>query len=276
MVRITALMDDQPTEHLALVAEHGLSLYVEAGDKRILFDCGSTGNTLHNARRLGISLKDLDAVVISHSHYDHAAGYRDLIESGAGSRLLYTGKHFFEPKYAAEGFRYTDVSAGFDDSFLKEYGIERREIEIVTEIFPGIWLLSGFPRIHAFETIPERFVRKTPGGFVKDDFPDEICLALRVEGELAVLVGCSHPGILNMITHVRNTLDIPVRGVFGGTHLKEADETRIGKTIRALEDMGLEILGLSHCSGEKAACALQEDPKACGCHLGVGDTVFFD
>ena len=276
MVRITALMDDKPSEHLALKAEHGLSFYLEAGDKRFLFDCGASGTTLRNARRLGICLENLDAVIISHSHYDHAAGYRDLIESGLGSKVLFTGPLFFERKYAKEGFRYTDLSAGFDARFLSEHGIRHCQIDGIAEVLPGIWLLSGFPRNHSFETIPERFMRQTSEGFVPDSFPDEICLAAQVEGGLAVLVGCSHPGILNIVSHVRETLNQPVRMVFGGTHLVEADEHRIGLTINELKRMGLEILGLSHCSGEKACNAIHENSNVRGCHLAVGDTVYFD
>lgn len=276
MLRITALMDNKPTEHKALIAEHGLSLYVEHGGRRILFDCGSGPNPMHNAHRLGISLKDLDAVVISHSHYDHAAGFRDLVENQLGSRDLYTGPRFFEPKYAADGVRHTDLSAGFDPAFLEAYSLRHHEVDGVREIFPGIYLISGFPRVHSFECIPERFVRRTPKGFVSDDFGDEVCMALEVDGGLAVLVGCSHPGILNMIAHVRTVMGRPIKAVFGGTHLTEADSRRIDVTIERLRGMGVDILGLSHCSGDAADCAICANTEIQGCHLGTGDSIFFD
>lgn len=273
MVRITALMDNVRSEHKALIAEHGLSLLLEWPDRRILFDCGASAAVLANAHRLGRTLDRLDAVVLSHSHYDHAAGYRDLLEAGLGSRLLYTGPHFFEPKFAQNGPRYTDLSAGFDEAFLAGRGIERRVVEPHCEIAPGVHLIGGFARTHAFETIPPRFVRQTETGFVPDDFADEICLALDLGDRLAVLVGCSHPGILNMIEHVHNTLQKPVWGVFGGTHLAEAGGERIEATVAGLRGMGLELLGLSHCSGEAAECAVQA-AGAAGCHLAVGNCLF--
>ena len=68
----------------------------------------------------------------------------------------------------------------------------------------------------------------------------------------------------------------PIRAVYGGTHLVEADGARIDATIRALQQMGLETLGLSHCSGDAAECALQAFPDVTGCHLCVGDTIFYD
>lgn len=134
-------------------------------------------------------------------------------------------------------------------------------------------LIGGFARTHAFETIPPRFVRQTETGFVPDDFADEICLALDLGDRLAVLVGCSHPGILNMIEHVHNTLQKPVWGVFGGTHLAEAGGERIEATVAGLRGMGLELLGLSHCSGEAAECAVRT-AGAAGCHLAVGNCLF--
>lgn len=276
MLSITALMDNKPTEHKALIAEHGLSLYVEYNGRRLLFDCGSGANPQYNAHRLGVDLKNLDAVIISHSHYDHAAGFRDLTENGLGSRDLYTGPNFFEPKYAQNGVRYTNLACGFERSFLETHQVHHHVVDGLEEIYPGVWLISGFPRIHPFEKIPARFVRRTETGFVTDDFGDEVCMALEIEGGLAVLVGCSHPGILNMMTQVSKLLNKPIRAVFGGTHLVEADDQRIDLTIRKLQEMGLEILGLSHCSGDAADCAICANPDIQGCHLGTGDSIFFD
>lgn len=273
MVRITALMDNQRSENKALIAEHGLSFLLEWPDRRILFDCGASGSVLQNARRLGRPLDGLDAVVLSHSHYDHAAGYRDLLEAGLGSRVLYTGGHFFEPKFAQNGDKYTDLSAGFGPDFLEKYGVRHKTVEGVAGIAPGVFLVGGFARLHPFETIPDRFVRRTGAGFVPDDFADEICLALDLGDRLAVLVGCSHPGILNMIGQVHKALQKPVWAVFGGTHLAEADGQRIDATVAGLRGMGLGLLGLSHCSGEAAECAIRQ-AGASGCHLAVGDSLF--
>ncbi len=276
MVRVTTLMDNQATEHKALRNEHGLSLLVEGRGVRVLFDCGSGEAPWYNAHRLGRDVGGLDAVALSHSHYDHAAGYRDLIEAGLGSKALYTGPHFFEAKYAYDGLLYTDLSAGFGADFLEEHGIERRVVEGTREIGPGLYLVSGFPRTHPFETVPARFVRQTRSGFVPDDFSDEQCLVLESGGSLVIFVGCSHPGILNMVDEVHRRLNKPVRGVFGGTHLVEADGGRIEATIARLRELGLTELGLSHCSGENAERAAGCLDGVRGCHMGVGDCLFLE
>ena len=89
-------------------------------------------------------------------------------------------------------------------------------------------------------------------------------------------MGCSHPGILNIISHVQKTLGKPIVAVFGGTHLMEAGEERIRQTMQVLQSLGVGTIGFSHCSGKSAEQLIHEDPKMSGCHLAAGDTVFFD
>ncbi len=274
MVRITALMDNLPSENKALTAEHGLSLLIEKDGLSVLFDFGQGPNTLKNAHRLGREISSPDAVVLSHSHYDHAAGFRDYAETTGRGGLLYTGPGFFEPKYAFDGVRYTDLSAGFDETFVREHGYRRETVTDVKEILPGMFAVADFPRTHAFETIPDRFVKRTGNGFVKDDFSDEICLVLDLGEDLCVLVGCSHPGILNIVTKVHDVFRKPVRAVFGGTHLVEADEDRIRKTADVFRGMGLSVAGFSHCSGSSAEKILTCDGTIRACHLGCGDCIF--
>lgn len=274
MIRVTALMDDKPSGRRSLTAEHGLSYLVEGPEYRFLFDCGQGKHTWDNARNLGASLENLNGVVLSHSHYDHAGGYRYLMEAGGDCKTLYTGKGFFEPKFSFDGVKYADLSAGFGRDFLAAQGIFHQEVAGVREPFPGVYLVGGFPRKNGFEAIPSRFYHLTPTGMVPDDFGDEICMALDLGEKLVMLVGCSHPGILNMAEHVRETLGKPICAIFGGTHLAEAEEERIRRTITRLKEMGLEVFGLSHCSGAEAEKLLGETPGIISCHLGAGDCVF--
>lgn len=269
MVKITALMDDNPSQRCALVHEHGLAYLVEGEGYQFLFDCGQGPHTWSNAWQMGLG--KVDAVVLSHSHYDHAGGYRYLVRQGEAPGILYTGERFFEPKFSFDGVKYSDRSAGFDRGLLDAFGICHRVVAGVTEIGAGVWLIGGFPRKDPRERIPARFVRRTSAGFAADDFGDEICAALDFGGKLAMLVGCSHPGILNMARHVRETLDMPIYAIFGGTHLVEADGERVEYTISRLREMGVEVFGLGHCSGEEAEAYLRQLPGVASCHLGAGD-----
>lgn len=273
MFRITALTDNISSNPVHFAAEHGLSFYVEYGGRTILFDCGQTDVFLRNAQLLGLAVNEVDAVVLSHGHYDHGGGYRYLMESGAGGRELYVGKDFFVPKYAKNGEQLRNLTPGWGKPFLEEKGVVCHTVERNLELFPGAYLISGFPRIHDFETIPERFVQTDREGYCQDDFHDEICLALQTKKGIVMVVGCSHPGIVNMVTHVADVLRQPVWAVFGGTHLAEADSGRIHKTIESLKRMGLEVLGLSHCSGEGTEHALAGMEDVTSCYLAAGQGI---
>lgn len=275
-MKLITLMDNLPSENKSLVHEHGLSVLLEKKRRRFLFDCGASEATLYNAHRLGVDLEHLDGVILSHSHYDHASGYRDLVEEGLGGSILYTGEGFFRRKYADNGVRYTDLSCGFTKEFLEEYHIEQRVCKDTMQIAPGVWLVGNFERSHAFETIPKRFVKETETGMEPDGFEDEICLAVETKKGLVVLVGCSHPGILNMIETVHCRLDQPVYAVYGGTHLAEAGEERIRETVTALKEMGLVILGFSHCSGELAERMTKEDEQVESCHMKAGSCILME
>ena len=275
LVKITALMDDRAGADRRLVSEHGLSLFVEYGEKRILFDCGTSENTARNAASLGIDLGKLDAVILSHGHYDHALGYPPLLKAGLGGRLLCTGAGFFRKKWSSDHRGLRDLSAGFGPELLKENGILHREIREDTELFPGVFLFTGFPRVHAFEQIPQRFLVETEAGLVPDDFSDEVCMGFRVPEGLVVLVGCSHPGILNMVSHIAEKTGEKILGVFGGTHLVDADEGRAESTVRALCDLGLETLGLSHCSGDGVDAFIAARKTVRSSHLRPGDSIRF-
>ncbi len=273
MLSILTLMENQPSENLALRSEHALSFYVDADGRRILFDCGASSLTKANAYRLGVDLRAVDFTVCSHSHYDHAAGYRDLVEAGMGGKALYTGPGFWDRKYeiSPNGLKFADIGAGFTENFLRKNNIEHKVVSGLEQISDTCWIVGDFPRIYDFETIPAEFVKGTPPDLVADDFSDEICLAVRTEKGLVVIVGCSHPGITNMVHKVHETLKQPVYAVLGGTHLIAADASRIEKTISALAEMGVTILGFCHCSGKLAEELLAADPRVQTCHLAPGD-----
>ncbi|AYD39526.1 MBL fold metallo-hydrolase [Clostridium fermenticellae] len=270
MVKITTLMDNVGSEHLCLCNKHGLSFFIETPNIRILFDCGSDGTAISNAKRMNVPIRTADCVICSHSHYDHSGGFRDFVEYGIKS-TLYTGKEFFEPKYAFDGVKYTYLGAGFDEEFLAKHQICHKECRDFLELSDGCYLFGEFMRTHSFETIPKRFVKGILPTCHMDDFSDEICLALSTSKGLVVIVGCSHPGILNMLETISKRLKKPIYAVLGGTHLVEADEKRVTFTISEMKKIGLKLLGLSHCSGELAQHEAMEDNEVQSCHLAVGD-----
>ena len=150
MLSVTVLMDNSPSANRALLSGHGLSLLVEGNGCRILFDCGPDDRFMQNARKLGIPLSGLDAAVLSHGHYDHAAGLRDLAEEGTASfPPLYVGRGFFRKKHSRSGLRFSDLSPGWTRQDAASWGFSIHEAGGCLEIAPGIFLIQGFPaRFH--------------------------------------------------------------------------------------------------------------------------------
>ena len=257
MLRITTLIENSAGEHLALRHEHGLSFFVEKDGRGIVFDTGQSGAFIGNAARLNIDLSAPDYVVLSHGHYDHSGGLKSLA-GVSGTFGLIVGQGFFREKYGFRNGAQQFLGNDFDEAFLKEKRIGYSFApEGVTEILPGVFVVSGFPRVHDDERINPRFVLRTPDGFEPDAFGDEILLAVATPRGLVVLLGCSHPGLKNMLDAVRERIGLPIHAVLGGTHLVESNEASIDKTIRYLGESGIERIGVSHCTGDSAMSRLK-------------------
>ena len=135
-------------------------------------------------------------------------------------------------------------------------------------------VIGNFERRYEFEQIPDRFVLRKNDKWEKDDFSDEICLVLDGTEGQTVIVGCSHPGILNILTTVQERFGKPIRAVFGGTHLVEADEKRIRITLDKMKQMGVGLIGFNHCSGEELQTIMSQEAELKHCYLGAGDCIY--
>ncbi|MDO5416173.1 MAG: MBL fold metallo-hydrolase [Lachnospiraceae bacterium] len=273
-MKLITIMDNVPGAHKALRTEHGLSFYVETESVRILFDFGAGENALYNAGKLGIHLEEINYAVGSHGHYDHGGGYRDFVEAGLTCPLV-TGAGYFEEKYARDGLRVSYLGTGFGAEYLEKKGITHVECSGVLELAEGCWVIGNIKRSREFETVPERFVLRDGAGWKQDFFRDEICLAVEVPGGVGVILGCSHPGVLNMLDTVKEALGRPIRFVAGGTHLVKADRDRIEKTAEEMKKMGVRQIGFNHCSGNRLRELLEEEKELDTVYLGAGDCLFW-
>ena len=250
MAELKFLIENTKVSGSKLETEHGLSIHVETQNLNFIFDCGHTGLAWKNAELLNVNLAEIQFAVLSHSHYDHAGGFPSLLKY-ANPKVIYTGTNFWQEKYSynmeTNEFKYK--GCGFTWRDLQNWRIRQEICNDMLEIDGNTWLIGNFKRRYEFETIPEKFKR----GVNKqaDDFSDEICLVIREEDGAAIITGCAHNGILNIITTVNERLNLPIYSVIGGIHLKGADSNRIDQTLTEMENLGITKLYICHCSGEE-------------------------
>jgi 7,8-dihydropterin-6-yl-methyl-4-(beta-D-ribofuranosyl)aminobenzene 5'-phosphate synthase len=252
--KITTLIENNPGINSNLYNEHGLSLYLQIGEMNILFDTGKSGDFIKNADKLDVDLNNLKYVVLSHGHYDHSGGFTKLVEKIKTPYKLIIGKGFFNNKYrlTEEGtYKYNGNS--FDEEFVRKNNIEIKYIQqdsfYITE---DIIIFSNFKRNNNYEKMNKNFQIKEDGKYALDNFEDEIIVSVKSSKGLILIVGCSHIGIVNIIQTIKERINMDIYGIVGGTHLIEADELRLNSTIDFLKENNVQILGLSHCTGEKA------------------------
>jgi 7,8-dihydropterin-6-yl-methyl-4-(beta-D-ribofuranosyl)aminobenzene 5'-phosphate synthase len=224
------------------IAEHGLSLYIDTGDHRMLFDTGLSGKFIDNASKMSIDLSQVDAVVISHGHYDHAGGLNAFFEINTKA-MVYAQKSAFLPKYS-RGFKY--IGNETNREVLSKRLIELNE---VTEIFPDVFL---FPKTKLFDRTDTNFKdfyfqegeTKRP-----DEFDDEQFLVLKKGNEISILTACSHRGITNICNTAVEYFKLPVNIVLGGFHIKDCPENQYQFIVDCLKGLSPKYIGVSHCTG---------------------------
>ena len=244
MVKLTVLLENTKLPSSRLDAEHGLSFLIETPRMKFVFDTGQSALTWKNAARLGVDLSALDCVVLSHAHYDHAGGCRSM---PIKPPLLYTGKDFWNEKFSIADGGYKHRGAGFTRNDLDTWHVRQKVCGERLDLDDDIFLIGAFNRKYPFEAIPTKFVCGVDKH--RDEFNDEICIAVRGREGLTVIVGCSHVGILNIVSTVRSRLNYPVVRVIGGLHLSSASKERVAATMNELKNLGVRELKLCHCSG---------------------------
>lgn len=138
-------------------------MLIEADGKRILFDTGQSGDFIKNAISLNKNLSNLDAVIISHGHYDHSGGYKKFIEISEDKPELIVGEEFFRPKYkiiSENEYKYNGNS--FDEEYLAKNNISLKKIsEDITYLSDNIIVFHHFLRVTILKKEMINFLLKT-------------------------------------------------------------------------------------------------------------------
>lgn len=254
-----------------LEAEFGLSMYVEKGNTRLLFDLGERGAALKNAVTMGIDLNGVTAVAFSHNHRDHCGGFLPYCERFHPQCPVYVHQGFFVNKWwdhrmdPPEQSTYEDAVEHVGPPFSPEYpfrmGLPRFRMlpQDTFYLGDGIYLLGNFPIPTGVETVHPSSCRETSlGELTLDDFREEQICVIDTSAGLIVLTGCAHNGIMNILDTV--SLRFPGRpllSVYGGTHLVPPEEERIRATAEYLS-RHVGCCGVCHCTGETGLAVLSQ------------------
>ena len=261
MVRVTVLCENvQGNDKVR--AEHGLSLYIEACGKRILFDMGQSGLFAENASSLGIDLFSVDAAVLSHGHYDHGGGISTFL------KLNKTAPIYVHPLAFGEYYSGKEKYIGLDSSLR---GCERLIFtDPVTELFEGIMLVAPNERELPSPAETHGLYMRAEGELIPDKFLHEQYLIINDKSTKTVISGCSHRGIANIAAY----FDADV--LIGGFHLKKLDVKRDADLLSDLADKLLfkKTKYLTcHCTGEEQYQYMKNRMGESLHYLACGDVI---
>ena len=279
-MRVTCVVDDAVCDHSPFWGEHGLAFLIETESGCVLFDTGQSGTVLlHNLKLLGVEPAAINALAISHAHYDHTGGLPVLLDRGSVGDLrpteipLHAHPDLFRERFSRREGSLKSVGLPLDREAL-EQSLELQLSAEPTEILPGVWTTGEITdRAEPEGRSPHHLVRGPGGmeGWEPDPYRDDMALVLEAEGGLAVLCGCCHAGLLNTLAHVRRTFGTDITAVVGGTHLLHADEAHLRRVIEVLRELGVPRLYLNHCTGQRAYVTLAQafGEKAAPCPAGT-------
>jgi 7,8-dihydropterin-6-yl-methyl-4-(beta-D-ribofuranosyl)aminobenzene 5'-phosphate synthase len=266
--RVTILYDSFGKSP-SLTMDWGFAALVEYGGKRILFDTGNNARIFeHNVKALGVDLRNIDFVVISHRHADHTSGITYLLTVNPKVQIYVPDEPWgLFARGVKNDFYRKDPSLPADMRYFGGHPAEILEagtpwpdanfipVSQRTEAAPGMFIFPG--------------VSTSPGTLELK----ELSLAIKSSQGVILIVGCSHPGVEHIVQEA-TAIDPHINILFGGLHQLQKPDAEVERIATVLHDQyKLERVAPGHCTGEPEFAALK---RAFGDHYvyaGVGSVV---
>lgn len=255
-MKIVGLLENTTCEG-ACKSKHGLSLYIETPKHKLLFDLGPDATFIHNAEVLGVDIKSIDTVIISHGHGDHGGGLKAFLEVNERANV-YIQKSAFD-KYYSKMFG-MKFNVGLNEKF--KYHPQVKLLEGSYKIDNELSVFIN-PSLKKF--VPEgnkKLYRMIGTEIERDNFIHEQNLILKTEAKVILVAGCAHKGIVNIVDEAERLTDGIVDYVIGGCHLtdplsliqKPSSVTlEVGEALKARPTRYFTC----HCTGEAAYAKLK-------------------
>ena len=266
-MKLTILVDNNTFIDQYYLGEPAVSYYIESEGKKILFDTGYSDILIRNAELMGIDIKSVDYIVVSHSHNDHTRGLqflRDYMDMSKIKLVAHPG--CFIPKYYEGGY----IGAPYDENQIRRI-TDYQPCTGVKRLTEHLYFLGTIPRTNDYENQSPIGSAEVDGKLEDDYNMDDTALVYKGENGIFIITGCSHSGVCNIVDYAKFVCDDErVFGVLGGFHLFEADE-QLEKTISYLETCKIETLYPCHCVSLRARAKMME--KLHVVETGVGMSV---
>jgi 7,8-dihydropterin-6-yl-methyl-4-(beta-D-ribofuranosyl)aminobenzene 5'-phosphate synthase len=264
-MKLTVLVDNNTLIDRYLVGEPGLSYYIEADGKKILFDVGYSDIFISNSKKLGLNILDIDYLVLSHGHLDHTWGLEPLVKRF--TEEVFESRKVRKPKlvghkevFLSKTFTGEDEFGTIIDSNKVFRYFENNLTNDPFYITDNLVFLGQIPRNNDFEGKTQIGFVVNEKGIKKPDFNiDDSALCYKSEHGLIIMTGCSHSGICNIIEYAKELLnENRILDVIGGFHLQDPDEYQLKKTVEYFFNQNITVSHPCHCTDLKSKFELSK------------------
>lgn len=262
MLRITVLCDNVVGIPLG-IGEHGFAAYVERDGEPVLLDTGNGTGIVPNAMVFGKDLRAVKKILISHGHYDHTEGLSKVLGMNRGAEVWGHPDMFKEriaEKKLGDMIIKRFVGIPHRREYLEFLGAKFHLESGFQEVAKGLFVTGEVPRRTPFEKGDPDLFEPKGDTLVVDPILDDQSMVIRTSKGLVVVFGCAHAGMINTLRYAREkTGEERIYAVLGGTHLGFLGEEQLEASIEELKKMDPQIVGISHCTGMKAALRLMQE-----------------
>ena len=265
---LTILCENSVGVPFDVLGEHGFACFVETNAGNYLFDTGQGYTITQNALALKKDLRSIEAIMISHGHYDHTGGLPAVLKQKGPVNVFGHQEMFAQRIWSKDGVT-RDIGIPFRRNYLESLGARFTLGTGMVEVGPGVYLTGEIPRKNSFEQGDDAMTLITGTGdkIQPDPLLDDLSMLVDTDQGLIIVLGCAHAGMINIINYAIDQLQTDrIFAVIGGTHLGFSTDQQFEETLKVIDNYNIQHIGVSHCTGLEKASLL---------HARLGKRFFF-